>query len=374
MALGEYIDRFTHLNMNHQQGHRSPHKVCMLLAVMDLVQEKKIHRNHIELDDALRERFTHHFERLCQGRDKDNPEYPFYHLRSEGFWQLSYNEGHDAISTTGYSRKAISHATVNDELFNYMKSPIIVNHLKFALRENLASLPEQFRQWLCSIGKSDKTAKNYLQAIQGSVSRWLANAGLVAEPLTDIRSYHRVCRLTEKAKELDEFILRDSKGKGMYSAAVNCYVRFLAELSQVDAKSDVQQILQDKVLTETEKTVMANARLGQGLFRAQLVAMWQGCAVTRYPDQRLLVASHIKPWRASDNDERLDRFNGLLLLANVDKAFDLGFISFADSGRVMVSGQLERPDVLGIEEGMALQVKPEHRKYLDFHRGELFRR
>ena len=51
----------------------------------------------------------------------------------------------------------------------------------------------------------------------------------------------------------------------------------------------------------------------------------------------MLLASHIKPWRDSNHQERLDKFNGLLLLANLDKAFDLGFISFDDSGKVPIS-------------------------------------
>ncbi len=373
MALEDYIDKFSHLNMNASGGRKSPHKVCMLLAVMDLIQAGKIHSNRIELDKVLRERFTHYFEQFRQGNDSDKPELPFFHLHSEGFWQLIYQTGYSAANVERYSQKAVSHATIDQELFDYMKSPIVSNDLKIALTENLTNLPELFTQWLHTIGKSDKTAKNYLQAVQNSISNWLADAGLVAEPLTEIRSYRKVYELTEKAKQLDQFQVRDSKGNGMYSAAVNSYVRFLSDLSQVDLKSDVQQILEDQALTDTEKTIMTNARMGQGRFREQLVAMWNGCAVTGYADKRLLVASHIKPWSKSNNQERLDKFNGLLLLANLDKAFDLGFISFADSGQVMISSQLEKPEVLGIKEGMACPVFPEQRKYLNFHRQIMFK-
>ncbi len=373
MALEDYIDKFSHLNMNANGGRNSPHKVCMLLAVMDLIQAGKIHSPRIELDDVLKERFTHYFNQLRQGNDSDKPELPFFHLRSEGFWRLAYQDGYSAASVERYSKKVVSHATIDQELFDYMKSSIVSNDLKIALTENLTNLPELFTQWLHNIGKSDKTAKNYLQAVQNSISHWLADAGLVSEALTEIRSYRKVYELTEKAKQLDQFLVRDSKGNGMYSAAINSYVRFLSDLSQVDLKSDVQQILEDKALTDTEKTIMTNARMGQGRFREQLVAMWNGCAVTGYSDKRLLVASHIKPWSKSNNQERLDKFNGLLLLANLDKAFDLGFISFADSGQVMISSQLEWPEVLGIDEGMAFHVMQEHRQYLDFHRSGLFR-
>jgi predicted restriction endonuclease len=345
----------------------------MLLAVMDLIQAGKIHSNLIELDKDLRERFTIYFDQLRQGNDNDNPELPFFHLRTEGFWQLTYEAGYLSENVERYSKKAVSHASIDQELFDQMKSIITSNDLKIALTENLTNLPEQFTRWLLDLGRSESTAKKYLNAVQGTISNWLTDAGLVGEPLTEIRSYRKVYKLTEKAKQLDEFLVRDSKGKGMYSAAVNSYVRFLSDLSQVDLKTDVQQILEDKDMSETEKTIMTNARMGQGRFRQQLVSMWNGCAVTGYSDKRLLVASHIKPWSKSDNRERLDKFNGLLLQANLDKAFDLGFISFEDSGRVMISSQLERPEVLGIKEGMAFQVWPEHRKYLDCHREGLFR-
>ena len=62
MALEDYIDKFSHLNMNANGGRKSPHKVCMLLAVMDLIQAGKIHSPRIELDDVLKERFTHYFK------------------------------------------------------------------------------------------------------------------------------------------------------------------------------------------------------------------------------------------------------------------------------------------------------------------------
>ena len=82
----------------------------------------------------------------------------------------------------------------------------------------------------------------------------------------------------------------------------------------------------------------------------------------------MLVASHIKPWRSSTNMERLDPNNGLLLLANLDKAFDRGFISFEDNGQIIISTQLERPQVLGISQHMRLSVREQNIKYLQYHR------
>ncbi|CAK2057529.1 putative restriction endonuclease [Vibrio crassostreae] len=373
MALEYYLDRFQNLKMNNTGGKKSPHKVCMLLAVMDLIQAGHISTNKICLNQALKERFTHHFDNLAQGADKNTPENPFFHLRSEGFWHLCFNDGYDNTSTSRYSTKAVSHAYIDEELFSYMKSYIVSNELKDALVSNLSDLATLYHQWLIDIGKSEKTAKNYLGAIRGSISIWLMDVGELETPLTDINSYREFVGYEEKARKLEQFQIRDSRGKGMYSAALSHYHKFLADLSQVDVNADIKQVMTDNTLSETEKTILVNTRVGQGHFRSKLIQMWGGCAVTGYRNTQLLLASHIKPWRDSSNEERLDRFNGLLLLANLDKAFDLGFISFDDHGKVLISSYLESPDVIGLKEDMAFSIMPDHRPYPRYHRGELFK-
>jgi hypothetical protein len=91
-------------------------------------------------------------------------------------------------------------------------------------------------------------------------------------------------------------------------------------------------------LPATEREALISARLGQGLFRTRLMSVWKGrCAVTDIQIPALLRASHIKPWRMSDNSERLDPENGLLLVANLDAAFDAGLLSFTDTGRMLFS-------------------------------------
>lgn len=368
-----YADKFRNLNMNIAGGKKSPHKVCMLLTVMDLIQAGNIASNKIELNLALKERFTEHFNSFAQGKDKNTPENPFFHLRSEGFWHLSYHDGYDETNTSRYSSKAIAYAYLDDELFNDMKSFIITNELKEALVSNLTDLASLYQRWLLDIGKSEKTANNYLGAIRGSISNWLMDAGEICEPLTDITSYRRFVQYEEKVRQLEIFKLRDRKGKGMYSAALSHYHKFLADLAQIDVNADIRQVMSDKKLTDTEKSIMVQTRMGQGHFRSQLVKMWGGCAVTGYRNTQLLLASHIKPWRASNNQERLDKFNGLLLLANLDKAFDLGFISFDDHGKVLISDYLEAPEVIGLREDMSFRIMREHKPYLAHHRSELFK-
>ena len=88
---------------------------------------------------------------------------------------------------------------------------------------------------------------------------------------------------------------------------------------------------------------------------------------------QFLIASHIKPWAVSDDIERLDPNNGLLLLANIDKAFDLGYISFNDKGKIMISNFLDDYDVLGISKHMKIELNNKHQGYLAYHREITFK-
>lgn len=124
-------------------------------------------------------------------------------------------------------------------------------------------------------------------------------------------------------------------------------------------------------LPPTEREEVRESRIGQGKFRQKLLEHWGVCAVTGLSEQSLLRASHIKPWRDSDNRERLDLFNGLLLAPNFDALFDTGLISFDDSGRILLSANLSREDrrLLGVNDNLRLKsVDERHKKYLCFHR------
>ena len=108
-------------------------------------------------------------------------------------------------------------------------------------------------------------------------------------------------------------------------------------------------------------------------FRASLLEYWDGrCAVTGVKEQQLLMASHIKPWRDCATDvERLDVFNGLLLAAHLDKAFDAGLISFAGDGAILFSDRfaIEDRHVFGLNASMRLtRVAAGHIRQLSWHR------
>jgi hypothetical protein len=144
--------------------------------------------------------------------------------------------------------------------------------------------------------------------------------------------------------------------------------------SSGDLVSDLSRLMKRKSLTKTERKRLLAARLGQGGFRQDLISYWQGCSVTGCRQDRLLRASHIKPWSKSTDAERLDYHNGLLLVPNLDTAFDQGFITFDRNGMILISSRLDERDAktLGIEDGMRINPREkltgEHRRYLEYHR------
>ena len=128
--------------------------------------------------------------------------------------------------------------------------------------------------------------------------------------------------------------------------------------------------------TEAERLVVV--RIGQDVFRKGLLDYGEGrCAISGLAVPELLRASHIKPWADCERDEeRLDVFNGVLLSATLDAAFDGGFISFADDGTVLVSGVLDEEArvLLGLDRTVKVRgIAEGHRRYLGWHRGKIFK-
>ena len=86
MTPARYLDQLSSLRMDRTKDRPRPHKVCLLLAVLDLIRAGALKENRIPFNDSLRQAFTKRFERLKQDNDRDNPEFPYFYLRSSGFW------------------------------------------------------------------------------------------------------------------------------------------------------------------------------------------------------------------------------------------------------------------------------------------------
>jgi hypothetical protein len=122
----------------------------------------------------------------------------------------------------------------------------------------------------------------------------------------------------------------------------------------------------------TESPTLIAGRIGQEKFRKELILLWSGqCSVTKFGEVSLLRASHIKPWKTCNDAERLNKYNGLLLVPNLDAAFDLGYISFTNSGSILINSEKTHNDwrTLGIHPEMRLvRVFKESIPFLSEHR------
>jgi putative restriction endonuclease len=139
----------------------------------------------------------------------------------------------------------------------------------------------------------------------------------------------------------------------------------------------VDQLKAAPGMSETEKKAIVLARRGQGLFRTRVSLIEKKCRVTGTTNLEYLRASHTKPWRDATNDERLDGENGFLLTPDADFLFDRGFISFEDTGKVLLSPVADMASIekMGITRSMLENVgafSSGQREYLEFHRESIF--
>lgn len=144
------------------------------------------------------------------------------------------------------------------------------------------------------------------------------------------------------------------------------------DLDAWEAKLE-QVVTVDGSIPETERIALVRARAGQGLFRDRVAQLEKRCRITGVDNPTHLVASHCKPWRDARNDERLDGENGLLLTPSIDHLFDRGFISFENTGRLIISPVAHRPSLrrMGITVDEPVNVgafSSGQRRYLDYHR------
>jgi Predicted restriction endonuclease len=109
--------------------------------------------------------------------------------------------------------------------------------------------------------------------------------------------------------------------------------------SETPPEADDAFALED--YTGITRQVLVQQRIKQNFFRRAVLASYRGrCCISGVSDTRLLVASHIVPWR-EDKANRLNPSNGLCLSAIHDKAFDQHLFTLNDDFCIVLSNQLK---------------------------------
>ena len=90
--------------------------------------------------------------------------------------------------------------------------------------------------------------------------------------------------------------------------------------------------------------------------------------MTRVQEPRVLRSGHIKPWVDSNVQEKVDHFNGLLLIRNFDALFNEGLLSFQNDGGILVSQHWGADDKRRMHITLELRLRtvhPESCRYLE---------
>ncbi len=145
-----------------------------------------------------------------------------------------------------------------------------------------------------------------------------------------------------------------------------------------DEERQIQEI-ENSNASIRERKALTNARVGQGEYREKLLLECPFCPFTMVNDERLLIASHIKPWASSNDSEKVDPKNGFILTPTYDRLFDKGFITFKDDKTLVVSPWLspmnqKRLDIYTGKKIPALPLDdPQRLVYLAYHREHIFK-
>ena len=148
MSLATYADQFRRLKVNVARGRASPHKICMLLAVLDLARGGALTENRIEYAPPLLERYAMYFNAVRGPGDHPNPYFPFFHLAGslrgggQSFWHLQPRPGRESVfesmstaSTARQMTENIDHARLDTELFELLQDERAVDALSAVLAE-----------------------------------------------------------------------------------------------------------------------------------------------------------------------------------------------------------------------------------------------
>ena len=138
-----------------------------------------------------------------------------------------------------------------------------------------------------------------------------------------------------------------------------------------------RRILERVDLGPREKQTLVMSRRGQGKFKSNVSAIESRCRITGTTAKKHLIASHINPWAKSNDEEKLDGNNGLLLAPHVDHLFNVGLISFRDNGDLMLSPMMSKSilDEWALPKSKNVgKFNVNQRKYLKMHREKIYKK
>jgi putative restriction endonuclease len=133
MTQGEILEAIQNLNVDRNSNYwdsdtrgKAPHKPFLLLSILDGIVLGWINSSRIELSDDLIEAFYRYWETVMGSDRKTTIALPFYHLKSEPFWNLKYRAGEEPLNyspSLGVLIERVAYAEMDEDLYALMHSP-----------------------------------------------------------------------------------------------------------------------------------------------------------------------------------------------------------------------------------------------------------
>jgi putative restriction endonuclease len=159
-TLADYMHALSHLHTASGNAfpvetlQRAPHKPILLLAVLDLAAQGKLTENFVAISPDLAELFRGYWVRVMPSSRKTAQwAYPFFYLRSEGFWHLVPKTGMELdlkqvrnISSLSHLQDVASGARLDDALYaliciedtrNTLRATLIERYFSESVRDAL---------------------------------------------------------------------------------------------------------------------------------------------------------------------------------------------------------------------------------------------
>jgi HNH endonuclease len=236
------------------------------------------------------------------------------------------------------------------------------------------------RSALSNVRRGDKLFSHFRKHIDAILTA-------EADPVAGVHNDEEGWRLAVSTEPLNPLRVDDirSELEPLLARANHSPLNRLGKVNQgyvYDVPPEAAKLIEGAVKTglvqgRTKREALIAARIGQGQFWSQVGDYWNWrCPATGKGARQLLHASHIKPWDASSDRERLDPCNGLFLEATFHAAFDAGLIGFGGNGELLLSHNLPSHDRKQLKQvwlGPIRHLTATHRDYLRYHRESVFR-
>lgn len=153
-SLNTPIERFKQEVIGLRRGklgkHYRPHKLVMLLSVIELAERGLLPENKIYLAEPLFSIFEGIFLLVKKKDDLCQPGPPFFHLRTSGFWfhkvRPEREKAYSKLTTTGGGLQMIDehieYAYLRDDVYDLVTNSISRRDLRLFISE-LLNAPEE---------------------------------------------------------------------------------------------------------------------------------------------------------------------------------------------------------------------------------------